>query len=345
MGKSISGTNFNDEGRRRARATEWWLKLRAAEPTERDVAEWLDWHGKDPRNAEAFETARSFAGRIQATEARALSGLIAEFAGPRNRARVDWRGWSMRLTPIGVIAAATVMGFRLMVRPEGRPARLQYSTPVAVNRDIALPDGSNVVLGAKSKLDASFTATARRIRLGNGEAYFKVKHDEHHPFYVRAGELTIRDVGTAFDVLKTGQRVTVTVAQGRVEVSEAGVKRQGTSVSNSVDIGAGQQVIYSPGAVGLRVASVDLAGALGWRQQRLEFVDAPLSSVIANINRYSTHPLRIGNPAVGQLCFTGTVDLKSLDRWLDALQAIFPVRVEHHASGDTIVTAIPQHSL
>jgi transmembrane sensor len=243
---------------------------------------------------------------------------------------------------VAVIATA-VVGLRLLGVSEDKPTRLEYQTPLAINRDIALPDGSSVVLGAESELKASFTASFRRVELSDGEAYFKVEHDEQRPFYVRAGNLTIRDVGTAFDVSKTGQRITVTVAQGHVRVTEAGSGTEESAAENTVDIVAGQQVLYSPGMAGLRVARVDPADALGWREQRLQFVNEPLAAVIANINRYAQHPLKISDPAIDRLSFTGTVDLHSLDRWLAALQTIFPVRVEHGPAGDAIVPITASH--
>lgn len=326
-----------DEHQRRAEATEWWLKLRATEPSAADISAWLEWQGRDPRNAEAFECVRNFADRIRATDAKALTGLIAEFSGPAQRAPSRWLGWPMRLGVATAVIMATVVGYRLLAVPEGKPARLEYQTPLAINREIALPDGSNVVLGADSEIKASFTASARRVELRDGEAYFKVKHDERRPFYVRAGELTISDVGTAFNVNKTGQHVTVTVAQGHVRVTEASTGTEDSAAENTLDIGAGQEVFYSPGTAGLRVARVDPADALGWREQRLQFVNEPLAAVISNINRYAQHPLQISDPAIGRLSFTGTVDLHSLDRWLAALQTIFPVRVEHGAAGDVIV--------
>jgi transmembrane sensor len=338
MDKVMREKALKNERQRRAQAAEWWLKLRAGEPTEKDIAAWLDWHGRDPRNAEAFESARRFAGRIRATEQSALSGLIAEFSAPSQRAHSNWLGWGMRLAATTAVIAAAVVAYRLTLAPEAGPARLRYETPVAVNREIALPDGSDVLLGGESELNASFTGSARHIQLHDGEAYFKVKHEERRPFYVRAGNITIRDLGTAFDVQKTGGRITVTVTEGRVQVTE---RDSAAKEGAAVEISAGQQLLYVPGAGGLRVARVDPVGSLTWREQRLEFVETPLSYVVDNIDRYSKRPLHIADPAIGRFSFTGTVDVRSLDRWLDALQTVFPVRVERGADSDSIVPATP----
>jgi transmembrane sensor len=335
MHKSMHEITPKGERERRAQAAKWWLTLRTAELTEKDLANWLEWHGRDPRNAEAFEGARDLAGRLRATDPRALSALIDEFAAPRTRSIAF--GWPLRLGVTMVAIAAAVFGYRRILMPGSTRARLEYATPIAVNRDIALPDGSSIVLGAESQLNASFSARARDVDLKEGEAYFKVRHEKGRPFYVRAGGLTIRDIGTAFDALKTGQRVTVTVTQGRIQVTEAGAPSQGAYSSNTVDISVGQQVLYSPTAAGLRVARVDPAATLTWREERLEFVGTPLATVIANINRYAKRPLSITDPVIGQLSFTGTVNLHSLNRWLGALQTVFPVTVEHRPDGDAIV--------
>lgn len=335
-----------DERQRATQAAEWWLKLREAEPTPEQIAAWIEWRGRDPRNAEAFERAQAFSGRLAATDPKTLSGLAAEFAAPQRRGASSWLRWpTLRLAiAASAVLAISFAGYRLLTdEPVPEPSGLEYRTPVATNRDIPLPDGSQVALGAASVLNARFGDDARRIDLGDGEAFFKVKHEERRAFYVRAGRLTVRAVGTAFDVRKTGERVVVTVTEGRVRVAEgsAGAGAQGDASANAVEVAAGQQVAYGPGAAGLRVAKVDAGSAVAWRENRLEFVNEPLESVVANINRYSARPLRIADPAVGRLSFTGTVSLRSLDRWLAALQTVFPVRVESVDAGVVIAPLAP----
>jgi transmembrane sensor len=346
MDKPKLKISSKDKRRRRAEATQWWLKMRAIESREEDISAWLDWQGRDLRNAEAFEYIRAFADRIRATDSKDLADLVAEFSGPSTSVRATrrWLAWSVSVACPLVVIAASLIGYHSLSEPEGRRVRLEYQTPVAINREIALPDGSNVLLGAESELNASFTASARRVELRDGEAYFKVKHDERRPFYVRAGLLTIRDVGTAFNVNKAGQRISVTVVEGHVQVTEANAQMGNSGAENSLDIGAGQELLYTPGMAGLRVSRVDPPDALGWSRQRLQFVNEPMAAVILNINRYAQPPLKIGDPAIARLTFTGTVDLRNLDRWLAALQTIFPVKVEYGAKGDVIVpVAAPSH--
>ncbi len=325
-----------DDHLRNEQAAQWWLRLREGEIPPDNLNEWVEWRSRDPRNAEAFERAQDFNGRIAATDPKTLASLVDEFSMPesrpastvRRRFRTTWR-LSAAAALVGIGLAGLWVWSPQTVTKTDAVATESYSTPIASNLDIPLPDGSEVALGAASSMHAIFAADSRHIQLNDGEAFFKVKHEEKRAFYVQAGKLTVRAVGTAFDVRKTGERVTVTVAEGTVRVAQED--------ANVVEVTAGQQVTYSPAAVGLRVAKVDPGNATAWREDRLEFINEPLDSVIANINRYSKRELRIADPAIGRLSFTGTVNLQSLDRWLSALQITFPVRVESNATGVTIL--------
>lgn len=64
------------------------------------------------------------------------------------------------------------------------------------NRTITLAGGTEVSLDAGSSLTypGAFTARERRVTL-TGQGYFKVKHDEARPFFVKVKDLTIRGIG------------------------------------------------------------------------------------------------------------------------------------------------------
>ena len=65
---------------------------------------------------------------------------------------------------------------------------------------------------------------------------------------------------------------------------------------------------------------------MAWRDGRLEYYGEPLSSVVADVSRYSNQPIELGDLQLAQLTFTGTVFTESVDDWLNAIQATFPIR-------------------
>jgi transmembrane sensor len=201
-----------------------------------------------------------------------------------------------------------------------------YNSAIAQNRDITLPDGTQVALGAASTITTQFSKGQRSIELKNGEAFFQVVHDQSRPFTVAAGDISVRDIGTAFDVRRTGERVTIAVTQGRVGITDTN-RKPGETHAGSLEVTAGQLVSYDPATAAMTVGSIAPEQATSWRNDQLEFIDEPLSVVIANLNRYSNRPLYIADAKLDQLSYTGSIRTDAIDSWLGALPQVFPLRV------------------
>lgn len=82
---------------------------------------------------------------------------------------------------------------------------------------------------------ASVTTRQREVWLEKGEAFFDVAHNEGVPFVVHTGDRQVTVLGTKFAVRRDGDKVTVTVLQGRVRLEEA----KGSSPVRSTEIGRG----------------------------------------------------------------------------------------------------------
>jgi transmembrane sensor len=88
---------------------------------------------------------------------------------------------------------------------------------------VRLPDGSTVLLNEKSDLSYNYTLSSgqglREVYLA-GEGYFDIHHDVSRPFLVHIGDLTVRVLGTAFNVkaYSGDNEVQIAVTRGKVEV-------------------------------------------------------------------------------------------------------------------------------
>jgi transmembrane sensor len=318
-------------------AAEWWTRLRDPRRDDEAAARWLEWTSADGARVDAFERIDELASQLGAIDPSARAAFVREFA-PRPAWRRRWLPLAAAAT---FAAAALATGWFAVLRPrtlEQVPTE-SISTAIAVERDVALADGSRVALGGASELHTRFARDLRQVELARGEAYFEVAHDAARPFVVAAGAVSIRAVGTAFNVRRTGERVTIAVTEGRVRIT--GSERDSivrASGADALEAVAGQQVSYDPRASGLAVVGISPAQATSWRDHRLEFVNEPLDVVVANINRYSTRPLRIADAQVETLTFTGTVRPDALDGWLRALGRILPVRVAIGADAVTLAS-------
>lgn len=302
-------------------AADWWTRLRDPQAAEASVEQWLDWTAQDERHLAAFEYVSAFGERLGALDAAARRRLLAEFApsaAPRRR-------WLPLAAAAAVVMLVLGAGFLLWGRLAGNAgAPMVYASTTGQNRDIVLADGSKVTLGGASRLSVRFARGERRVALEAGEAYFEVVHDAQRPFEVDAGDITVRDIGTAFDVRRTGARVAVAVTQGQVRVAGPG---SASVPGRTLDAGAEQRVAWDPVARTLSLGVATPEQAIGWRSNRLEFVDEPLAVVIANVNRYSRRPVKLAGTDLAGLSFTGTVRTDEIDGWLRALPQVFPLQV------------------
>ncbi len=148
----------------------------------------------------------------------------ADFPLPVIRAGKNktWKIW---------LAAASIAGIlffagRQLFRPGYGNTALQDNEIVAkpgTKSKLLLPDGTQVWLNSDSRIiyANSFNDTLREVVL-DGEAYFDVVKDARRPFIVHTSGISIRVLGTAFNVKSYPQDPTIeaTLVRGLIEVEK-----------------------------------------------------------------------------------------------------------------------------
>lgn len=305
----------------REQAISWQLLLND-NPHDSGVRRQLEaWCAESPQHRQAWERAervRVFARlAIEAEQAAPLSSKSFEQKSPHVRLSGIFRKYvSVGLAGGLALAGAAVMFFV----PELNDWWLaDYSTGTAANRMITLADGSELVLGAKSAVALSHDPLARGVTLLHGEAYFKVVHDERHPFVVRAASFTIKDIGTAFDVRRAVGHLTVAVREGQVAVKE-----NGSAQSAATELGAGQQLdvdTQNPQGASLTQVSPDTIGS--WRTGILSVEGIPMGDLVSIIKRYYPGYVMVTGPMSIHIEVGGVYDL---NHPLDALRMLVSAR-------------------
>ncbi len=310
-------------------AWEWVLRLREDDASPEHLAEWLQWYEADPRHREAFEEMQAFwreAGQLAENpgdvaelldSAPRAEGPASPMRMPARRHALAWMGASFA----AAASIAAVIGLGLL------PSRGPDS---AFARKQELSDGSTVQLAAKSRIQVAFTSQERRLEMQSGEAYFSVSKDPARPFIVQVGDLQVRAVGTAFNIRRADSRTVVAVTEGAVAV------RNGSEEIQAI---AGQQLVFDSRSSEVHRAPVDAARALAWQEGRLEYLNEPLAAVIADINRYSAHPVVIADEAAGAILFSGTVFTGQTDAWIQALPRVFAVEVRPRGDSGRVLSS------
>lgn len=212
-------------------------------------------------------------------------------------------GW---LAGAGAIAATLAVVVGPLTTRGARPYAVE--TRPGEHRTLALADGTQVAMdgGTRLRLDR---ADPRVAGLERGQALFRVTHDGAHPFVLRSGAVTIRDLGTVFDVTRSGTRLDVAVAEGSVLFRPDGV----ASASAAVTLTAGRKLSLDEAQARVLLGSVTPADVGGWRQDRLSFEGEPLAGVVAAIERrYGTRiSLSAGlpdRPFTGMIALSGSAE-------------------------------------
>lgn len=139
-----------------------------------------------------------------------------------------------------------------------RKQTVEIETTVTERRELALGEGSEVLLGRRSRLKfhPAFTDTLRVVHLA-GEAKFRVAPDSARPFLVVAGNaLVLTEAGTFY----LGLSDTLTVLQ----VGEGKVSFQTNEAGEAVLVAAGEMISRRPGGRTLPPAAFDPADYPRW---------------------------------------------------------------------------------
>ncbi len=215
--------------------------------------------------------------------------------------------------------------------------------------DIALSDGSHVVLGPASRLryPSKFIGD-REIEL-SGEAYFEVAHDPDHRFAVHTARAVVRNIGTKFGVsaYADSRSMEVVVREGSVAVtprpapSAAATPRQGTSgggsaASASAVLKHGDLARLGPDGALAVEHGVDVDAHLAWTSGRLVFDNTPLRDAVAQMNRWYDADIRIGDARIADYPITATFGVESLLQAIGIIAAATDVRVERDATTITL---------
>jgi len=267
-----------------------------------------------------------------------LAPLPTKSSYPRRRGN----GWFIAMAA----AAAVLLGASLIPWPALTPpsaSTAEQGTAGEMHRRMLLSDGSTIDLRGDARVDIRYSATERRIVLLEGSAHFVVAPNPQRPFFVETEGAAVRALGTAFDVHLNPNGVEILVTEGTVSVSTRplpetlALAHAASEESRTAVAQAGHRVTVTA-KVGNDVAPVVLAfepndrsrlvasQSLGPRH--LEFTDAPLASVVAELNRDNRVKIVIADPVLAALPVGASLQSDNVDGFIRLLERSFRVVVE-----------------
>lgn len=297
-------------------AAEWFVNLRE-EPDDEALREAFEiWRASDPEHARAYrsveETFAEFgdepvqeaptAPPLPVSRPGTASGRRSAAARPRRRAAR------------AVVAAAAAACLAVLVIPAiNLRLTADHLTATGVTQRLTLDDGSTVRLGPDSAIAVDLSADARTVRLLSGQAWFEVTQDASRPFRVRAGDVTTTVLGTGFDVRRLGELTAVSVAHGKVNVTDDGV-----SPTFSRDLVAGEWLrIGGDHHANSGITNPKLLGA--WADGRIVANGISVREVIDEMRPWYSGKIILASAALGDRKVSGIYDPRKPDEALAAL--------------------------
>ncbi|MDR2285428.1 MAG: FecR domain-containing protein [Sphingobacterium sp.] len=160
-------------------------------------------------------------------------------------------------------------------------------------KKLILPDGSSVTLNTASTIryPKEFGTEHRQIEL-DGQAFFDIVSDPDKPFLVSTKDLTVRVLGTSFDVKAYSgeQKAIVRVASGKVEVLPSGTPAQQLAL-----LQPGQQFDYNKSQHLGKTIPVEIKTITDWQHNILHFEFVPLVDICKELERTYGIPIIVEN--------------------------------------------------
>lgn len=297
-------------------AAGWVARLDAPDCDTTERAAFEDWLAQSPRHLEAWVQAdaiHAMAAQLAHDDLLLAAARKARREGREVFARSGQRSWKWAAAA-SVAVMVGVLAWRM--QPQAPAPQQHYATAVGEQRSIELADGTELLLDTGSSVTVRLGESQREVDVDAGRVQLAVG-DDPRPFLVHAGETTIRDIGTTFQVSREDRAVRVGLIEGAVVVSAAPepdkVERVQLAPGEQVSVGADKQ--FAP------VQAFDIAVAEGWTQGELVFKQHRLDALLAEANRYSRTKLILADdPGLAEITVSGVFRAGNQDALVLALE-------------------------
>jgi len=302
------------------------VKYLLGEASPQEVQDVEAWSGESADNRGyleqlrlVWETSKRLAPALAADEGAAWQRFKTrvEKERPPVRSIVRSMGW-LRIAALFVIIAGAALLFYLTTQE----AAVQNLTLTAKQEALidTLSDGSVVTLNKHSSLTYPdrFEGSQRVVTL-NGEAFFSVTPNKAKPFLIRVNDVTVKVVGTSFNIRSQNGKTEVIVETGIVEVIHK---------NNVLRLKPKEKAVVQKDSAMVKTAETE---KLYNYYRTKEFVcdNTPLWKLVAVLNEAYGANIVIENEALRSLPLTTTFNNESLDRILEIIRTTFDITITH----------------
>jgi len=295
-------------------AADWLVQLQSGAATEEDHRAVALWRGRSAQHAQAWQRAEAIIGDFRAVPGSIASDTIKRIG--RNKSI----GRRQALNRIGLFLLAGPAIWLAQRELPWQEWMADQHTAIGEQKNLTLPDGTQMLINTGSSLNIAFNANERRIKLLTGEVLITTAKDPsptYRPFIVQTRHGTARALGTRFSVRVEDQMSRLAVVEGAVEMRPVGG-------GQAVIVKAGEQSAF--GSVSAYpVQPLDMA-SMTWENGMMVATNMRLADLLTELGRYRPGVLRC-HDSVADLRVSGAFSLRDTDASLRLLQQTMPINV------------------
>ncbi|WP_077048421.1 FecR domain-containing protein [Pseudomonas sp. KK4] len=292
-------------------AADWLVQLHSGTATPADHQAIAQWRNRSHEHAQAWQRAEGLLGEFRSVPANLAIQTL------QRAARKEGLSRRQTLSRLGLLLLAGPLGIASQHLPWEQWTADQR-TAVGEQKNLQLPDGSQLLLNTASAVNIAFNTVERRVLLLDGEVLLSPAKDlPARPFIVETPQGTARALGSRFCVRTEGVRSHVSALEGQVLVTPQ--LRQQSST-----LGAGQRQSFTLDHFDPAQA-FDVA-TLAWDKGMLLANDMRLDQLLGELSRYRPGVLRC-HPDVATLRVSGAFSLRDTDASLRLLSDTLPLNI------------------
>lgn len=196
------------------------------------------------------------------------------------------------------------------------------ATPRGTISSVILPDSSKVTLNAGAILvyPTAFTGKERKVKI-TGEGFFEITPDVSHPFVVSADDILVRVLGTKFNVKTLDEVSSITLVEGKVQVSI-------NEIEKKILLNANEKAIYTKAENAVTVLPVNAQNEISWIENKLIFDDQPLSEVLKTLSRHYGVTFDLQHYDIDAINLTMTISNETLEEALEYIRRATDINYE-----------------
>ena len=206
-----------------------------------------------------------------------------------------------------------------------------------MRKNIRLPDGTMVWLNADSKLSYNSDIAHKEVRIVHliGEAFFDVAHHQSQPFIVNTNKISVRVLGTAFNIkaYPVDKKSVATLLRGSIELSvnEQPQQKIILNPSEKFELSEGENGMLKTNVTlmidhvtPVRIGGNEYIEEVSWKSNTLVFHNESFEDLKPRLERWFNVKIDFHSAQSKSYRFTGVFKNENIKEALTAMQLIKP---------------------